>query len=196
MATPTTTKPDITKTTTTKETKVNIARGTRNEDPISGEPGAHPVGTGIGAAAAGLVGGAIGSAGGPVGTVAGAAIGAAAGGYAGHVIAEAIDPTAEDAYWRETYHTRGYASPSDRYEDFGPAYRLGWEGYQTHGKTGKTFQDVENTLSKKWTEVKGESSHAWDKAKVAAKDAWERVAGRSKPEDKAKGECCGRGNCE
>ncbi|MBD0341003.1 MAG: hypothetical protein ICV61_08960, partial [Microcoleus sp. Co-bin12] len=41
-----------------------------NLDPISGEKGAHPVGTGIGAASAGATGAAIGGAvGGPVGAV-------------------------------------------------------------------------------------------------------------------------------
>lgn len=175
-----------------KEVKVNTDRPTRNEDPISGEPGSHPVGTGIGAAAAGLVGGALGSAAGPVGTVAGAAIGAAAGGYAGRAVAEAFDPTAEEAYWRGSYHTRAYARPSDRYEDFGPAYRLGWEGYETHGKAGKSFQEVETTLARRWDDVRGESQHAWDRAKSAARDAWDRVAGRAKCDpNKAKDQNCG-----
>lgn len=44
-----------------------------NRDPITGEPGSHPVGTGVGAAGAGLAGAAAGMAvGGPVGGVIGA----------------------------------------------------------------------------------------------------------------------------
>src|SRR5262249_37777679 len=71
-----------------------------NLDPITGEPGAHPVGTGIGAATGGAAtGAAAGSVAGPVGTVVGAVAGGIVGGLAGHSIAEAIDPTAEQAYW-------------------------------------------------------------------------------------------------
>jgi hypothetical protein len=55
-----------------------------NLDPLSGEKGAHPVGTGIGAASAGATGAAIGGAvGGPVGAVVGAVIGAVSGGLVG-----------------------------------------------------------------------------------------------------------------
>lgn len=72
-------------------------------DPITGEPGAHPLGTGLGAAAGGMAAGAaVGTVAGPVGTVIGAAVGAVVGGLAGKGIAEAIDPSAEDAYWPRT----------------------------------------------------------------------------------------------
>src|SRR4051812_49056202 len=80
-----------------------------NPDPITGEPGSHPVGTGVGAAAVGAAAGAAGGAmAGPVGAVAGAVVGAVAGGLGGKSIAESIDPTAEDAYWRENYSSRPY----------------------------------------------------------------------------------------
>src|SRR6185295_3784278 len=82
-------------------------QGEPNRDPISGAPGAHPVGTGLGAAAGGMAAGAAaGTVAGPVGTVIGAAIGAVAGGLAGKGVAEMIDPTVEEAYWRETYVSR------------------------------------------------------------------------------------------
>lgn len=73
-----------------------------NRDPITGEEGSHPVGTGIGAAAGGAAGAAagaatgaaIGTAGaGPIGTGVGAAVGAIAGGLAGHGAAEGLNPT-------------------------------------------------------------------------------------------------------
>lgn len=73
-----------------------------NRDPITGAPGSHPVGTGLGAAAGGVAAGAAaGTVAGPVGTVVGAAVGAVVGGLAGKATAEAIDPTAEDAYWQD-----------------------------------------------------------------------------------------------
>src|SRR5687768_18466963 len=82
-------------------------RGDANRDPISGAPGAHPVGTGLGAAAGGMAAGAaVGTVAGPVGTAVGAAGGAVVGGLAGKGSAEMIDPTAEEAYWRENYDTQ------------------------------------------------------------------------------------------
>lgn len=56
-------------------------------DPITGEPGAHPVGVGVGALTAGAAGAAIGTIGGPIGMLIGAAIGAVAGGLAGKEVA-------------------------------------------------------------------------------------------------------------
>ena len=107
----------------------NKKKGTDlNPDPITGTPGSHPVGTGLGSAggaAAGVVAGA--AVGGPVGAVIGGAIGAIAGGAAGHAIGEAIDPTVEEAYWRDNYLARPYVDRSLAYDNYAPAYRYGWE---------------------------------------------------------------------
>jgi hypothetical protein len=46
-----------------------------NADPISGEPGAHPIGTGVGAAGGAAAGAAVGAAGGPVGAAVGGVVG-------------------------------------------------------------------------------------------------------------------------
>src|SRR5690242_20849258 len=92
-----------------KDTRADKNDKSRNPDPITGAPGSHPVGTGLGAAAGGLAAGAaVGTVAGPVGSVVGAAVGAIAGGLAGKGIAELIDPTAEEAYWRDNYATRPY----------------------------------------------------------------------------------------
>ncbi len=66
-----------------------------NPDPITGAPGAHPVGVGLGAAAGGIAAGAAAGtlAAGPIGTVVGAAIGAVVGGLAGKGAAESMNPT-------------------------------------------------------------------------------------------------------
>lgn len=65
-----------------------------NRDPITQEPGAHPVGTSLGAGGGALAGAAIGTlAAGPIGTIAGGMIGAITGGMAGKEIAEATNPT-------------------------------------------------------------------------------------------------------
>src|SRR5258708_39082357 len=89
-------------------------------DPLTGEPGAHPVATGLGAAGAGLAGGALGSVAGPGGTILGAVVGAVAGGLGGKAIGEAMDPSAEDAYWRETHPKQDYAGVTE-FETYRPA---------------------------------------------------------------------------
>lgn len=72
----------------------SLTGGSANLDPITGEPGAHPVGTGVGAVAGGMAAGAaVGTVAGPVGTAVGAAAGAVVGGLAGKGVAEKIDPT-------------------------------------------------------------------------------------------------------
>jgi len=147
-----------------------------NLDPISGETGAHPVGTGIGAASAGAAGAAIGGAiGGPVGAVVGAVVGAFSGGLAGKGVAEAIDPTVEDTYWQNNYSSRSYADTSTTYEDYQPAYRTGYEGYSRYGGTGKSFNDIENDLQRDYETNRGKSNLQWEKAKPATRDAWDRV---------------------
>lgn len=150
-----------------------------NPDPISGEPGAHPVGTGLGAAitgaAAGVAGGALA---GPVGVVAGAVVGAIAGGYAGKAVEETFDPTAEDAYWRANYRQRPYVDKGGDYEVYRPAYEYGWQARRQHAD--RQFDDVEPELKAKWMKTSSKSQLEWDKAKHAARDAWDRV-GRALP---------------
>jgi phage tail tape-measure protein len=88
-----------------------------NPDPITGAPGSHPVGTGVGAAGGAAAGAAIGAAGGPVGAGIGIAAGAIIGGLAGKAVAERVDPTVEDRYWRENHPNRPYAERDVPYEE-------------------------------------------------------------------------------
>src|SRR4051794_16964576 len=120
----------------------DMDKGSANRDPISGAPGAHPVGTGLGAAAGGMAAGAAaGSVAGPIGTAAGAAIGAVVGGLAGKGIAEKIDPTIEEAYWRESYVSRPYVNKGATFDDWGPAYMYGIDNYPKY--RGRKFDEVE-----------------------------------------------------
>jgi phage tail tape-measure protein len=150
-------------------------RADANRDPITGEPGAHPVGTGAGAAAGGATGAAIGAIGGPVGAVVGGAVGAVVGGLAGKGAAEKVNPTVEDTYWRENYRTRPYAKADMGYETYQPAYRYGWESRSQYA--GKSYDEVETDLERGWDNAKGTSKMAWGEAKEAVRDAWHRVDG-------------------
>ena len=152
-----------------------------NPDPITGAPGSHPVGTGIGAAGGGVAGAAAGAGigsvvpgiGTAVGGVVGAVVGGAIGGGAGHAIAEQIDPTAEDAYWRENWRSRPYYSSDSTYDDYAPAYRYGWESRAHY--PDRSYDSVESTLSSDWNRFKSKSRLTWDKAKYATRDAWDRI---------------------
>lgn len=153
----------------------NDGKGTQNRDPITGAPGAHPVGTGLGAAAGGMAAGAAaGTVVGPVGTVIGAAIGAVVGGLAGKGVAEMIDPTVETAYWRENYVSRPYVNQGSSFDDYGPAYDYGVQNYSKY--PGRKFDEVESDLSRDWQRAKGKSSLTWEQAKHATKDSWQRVS--------------------
>jgi hypothetical protein len=144
-----------------------------NRDPLTGEPGSHPVGTGAGAAAGGAAGAAMGAVGGPVGAAVGLVAGAVVGGLTGKAVAENIDPTAEDAYWSEEYSKRPYADRDVPYEAYRPAYRTGYEGYARYPR--KEFHEVESDLQRDYERTKGDSPLTWERAKQATRDAWHRV---------------------
>jgi hypothetical protein len=73
--------------------KTKATRNNENRDPLTCEPGSHPIGTGTGAIAGGVAGAGIGAAGGPIGSAVGAATGAIVGGLGGHAAAEKFNPT-------------------------------------------------------------------------------------------------------
>ncbi|MDB6002794.1 MAG: hypothetical protein JWP52_4493 [Rhizobacter sp.] len=146
-----------------------------NRDPISGEPGAHPVGVGLGAAAGGIAAGAaVGSVAGPVGTVIGAAVGAVAGGLGGKALAERFDPSVEDAHWREHYQSQPYYRADLGYDDYEPAYTLGAAGPLRY--TGRRFDEVEPDLADEYDKRRGTSRLDWEGARDASRAAWNRVA--------------------
>ena len=144
-----------------------------NRDPITGTPGAHPVGTGVGATGGGAAGAALGAIAGPVGAAVGLVAGAIAGGLAGKGVAEKIDPTVEDAYWRSNYSKQSYADRNTPYESFQPAYRTGYLGRSRY--PGKKYEEVEADLQRDYEKSKGNATLTWDKARHATRDAWHRV---------------------
>ena len=126
-----------------------------NLEPITGAPGAHPVGTGVGAAAGGATGAAVGSVAGPIGTAVGAVIGAVVGGLAGKSVAETVDPTAEEAYWRESYTREPYYRDGHTYDDYAPAYGLGIGSLVADKYRDRSFDDIEGSLAEEWDISRG-----------------------------------------
>lgn len=151
------------------------AREDLNADPITGEPGSHPVGTGVGAAGGAAAGAAIGAVAGPLGALIGGAIGAVVGGGAGKAAAEAFDPTLEATYWRAEYaKSPSYVAGYDFDRDYHPAYAVGYANRHRY-PADATFEQYESDLERSWNEVKGESRLKWEEAKLVARDAWHRL---------------------
>jgi hypothetical protein len=166
----------------TKEKFMNELKSRTTKDIDRIDETSRPVATGVGAvvggAAGGIAGGAaagaaVGGISGPVGAAVGAVVGAVAGAMAGKGIANAVDPVAEDAYWRDHYSERPYASGSD-FEDYRPAYGYGVDAYTRY--PGRTFDEVEQELERDWNSRRGSSSLEWERAKHATRDAWQRVS--------------------
>ena len=145
-----------------------------NRDPLTGAPGSHPVGTGIGAAAGGMAAGAaIGTFAGPAGIVIGLAAGAVIGGLAGKEVGEAFDPTVEDTYWSKHYADEPYYQKGYGYDDYAPAYRIGYSARHRFG--GRSFADSERDLEAAYIRDRGTSRLAWNEARAATRAAWDRV---------------------
>ena len=147
-----------------------------NLDPISKEPGAHPVGTGIGAAMGGVAGGAAaGVVAGPAGAVVGGVAGAIAGGMGGKEAAEALDPTAEEAYWRDNHTREPYYESGRPFDDYAPAYRLGLQGRREYTSS---FDEAESGLAARWETQRERSTLTWPQARNASRAAWDRAHAR------------------
>lgn len=163
-------------TTRLENSSARIVERDANRDPLSGAPGAHPVGVGAGAAGGGVAGAAIGAAvGGPIGAGVGAVVGAVAGGLGGKGVAEVVNPTAEHDYWRVEYAKRPYIASGATYDHYAPAYQFGWESYEGHGTSGKSFNEVEPVLQREWENRRVNPKMTWMQARDATSDAWHRV---------------------
>jgi uncharacterized protein (TIGR02284 family) len=144
-----------------------------NRDPITDEPGSHPIGTGIGAAGGAIAAGAAGAVAGPVGAAVGGVLGAVVGGLAGKAAGEAINPTVEEAFWRENYSKESYYEQGRSFDDYSPAYRLGLSGRSRYDEDPWT--EVEPRLAGEWEGTRGTSELDWNRARLASEAAWTRA---------------------
>jgi hypothetical protein len=112
--------------------------------------------------------------------VAGAVVGAVIGGLAGKGVAEGVNPTEEDAYWRDQYVRETYYVKDHTYDDYAPAYRTGYEARSRYA--GKRFEDVESDVARDYATARGNSRLGWEQARSATRAAWDR-AERAMPGD-------------
>lgn len=160
----------------------NDANISRTNEIDRADDKSRPVATGAGAVVGGAAGGVAGGAAagaamggmtGPVGAAVGAVAGAVVGAMAGKGLANAADPVAEDAYWRDNYASRPYTSGST-YDEYRPAFGYGVDAYSRY--PNRDFNDMEADLGRDWNSKRGNSSLEWDRAKHATRDAWQRVS--------------------
>ncbi|HWI82019.1 hypothetical protein [Ramlibacter sp.] len=79
----------------------------------------------------------------------------------------------EDAYWSRTFWQERYFDPSFDYEDYAPAYCVGYAGCAQYGGA---FADAQRCLCANWERIKGDSRLSLDQALPAIRAAWERTA--------------------
>lgn len=78
----------------------------------------------------------------------------------------------EDLYWAHNYWKEPYFRPDYDYEDYAPAYCVGYSGCAQYG--GR-FEDAEKSLCANFARIKGDSRLSWDEAIEPIRSAWERV---------------------
>jgi len=154
---------------------VTAEKRAANRDPITGAPGSHPVGTGVGSVGGAAAGAAVGAVvGGPVGALVGGVVGAVTGGATGHAVGEAVDPTVELAYWKANYSKRPYYKPGKTFADYEPAYRFGWETACKVEYRGRDWKALETDMERDWNKARGTNRESWNDMRDATHDAWTR----------------------
>ncbi|MGV3570760.1 MAG: hypothetical protein ACO1PB_09175 [Ramlibacter sp.] len=81
-----------------------------------------------------------------------------------------IDPEVEDAYWQSVYWSQPYYRADCGYDDYAPAYCVGYIGYAQYG--GR-FAEAEKCLCANWIRIKGDSRLTLDEAMAAIRAAWD-----------------------
>jgi len=95
------------------------------------------------------------------------------GGLGGKAVAESVNPTAEENYWRDNYQQESYYRSGTTFDDYAPAYRLGWDASSRYGD--RSFEDIESVMEHDYTTLRGQSRLEWEDAKHATRAAWDRI---------------------
>lgn len=139
----------------------------------------HHLAGGVGAGGGAMAGAAMGMPAGPIGMATGAAIGALAGGMVGKGVGGLVNPAEEQAYWRDNFRNESYYTPGYEYDDYDPAYAL---GYNSRSRYEGGWDSAEPSLRSEWELNRGRSRLGWEQAKSATRAAWDKVE-RAMPGD-------------
>ena len=84
-----------------------------------------------------------------------------------------LRPELEDAYWQSVYWAQPYYRAELSYEDYAPAYCVGYIGCAQYGGC---YEDAEKSLCANWVRIKGDSRLGIEEALQAIRAAWEHAA--------------------
>ncbi|MBI2770977.1 MAG: hypothetical protein HYX47_15240 [Burkholderiales bacterium] len=79
---------------------------------------------------------------------------------------------AEDRHWAQAHWKEPYFRADYDYEDYAPAYCVGYSGCAQYGGP---FDEAETSLCANWLRIKGDSRLSWDEARPAVRAAWLRI---------------------
>lgn len=88
-------------------------------------------------------------------------------------IASLSDALEHDAYWARAHARENYFRIGLDYEDYAPAYCVGYVGQLQYGGE---FEDAERSLWANWLRLKGDSRLEPGEARMAMRAAWDRCA--------------------
>ncbi|WP_374321405.1 hypothetical protein [Pseudoxanthomonas kaohsiungensis] len=83
-----------------------------------------------------------------------------------------VDAFPDSGYWNQQFRSEPYFLEGDSYDDYEPAYRLGYQARHQH--PGRDFDSLDEQLQRDWAASKGLSRLDWQRARQAALRAWER----------------------
>jgi hypothetical protein len=78
----------------------------------------------------------------------------------------------EDLYWSDNFWKQSYFRPDYDYEDYAPAFCVGYTGCAQYGGH---FDDAEKSLCANFLRIRGDSRLTWDEALEPVRSAWNRV---------------------
>lgn len=90
------------------------------------------------------------------------------------------DARRQDDYWSAAWRRERYVRPDCEYEDYAPAYCVGYVGFAQYGGE---FDQAERSLFANWERIKGSSRLTPQEARAAFRAAWERESQRSHAAD-------------
>ena len=86
------------------------------------------------------------------------------------------DPVrAVDSFWQQRYFHEPYFVVGRSYDQYRPAYLMGWTAAQHARNTGQSFDDLDDTLEKHWHSACETSLLSWPQVREAARAAWDHV---------------------
>ena len=98
-------------------------------------------------------------------------------------------PEAQEAFWHTRYTFEPYFVAGRGFDQYAPAYLLGWQAGREQGDSQQgspSFESQENELRARWLQAHGRSLLDWAQVKAAVKAAFSRAVAPQKIEPQPK----------